>query len=179
MRWAAWRSAKGRRRCSPASTIASITCRRDKPRYLMGVGKPDDIVGAVERGIDMFDCVLPTRSGRNGQAFTWTGPLNIRNARFAEDLRAARPALRLPGLRRLEPRLSSSPGQGRRNARRHADDLAQPVVLPATDGGSAQRHRGGAADRLRQRVPARLCVQGILERRMSGGFSHGTIYQAA
>ena len=58
----------------------------DKPRYLMGVGKPDDIVGAVERGIDMFDCVLPTRSGRNGQAFTWAGPLNIRNARFAEDM---------------------------------------------------------------------------------------------
>ena len=58
----------------------------DKPRYLMGVGKPDDIVGAVERGIDMFDCVLPTRSGRNGQAFTWDGPLNIRNARFAEDM---------------------------------------------------------------------------------------------
>ncbi|MEO8723808.1 MAG: tRNA guanosine(34) transglycosylase Tgt [Sphingobium sp.] len=58
----------------------------DKPRYLMGVGKPDDIVGAVERGIDMFDCVLPTRSGRNGQAFTWDGPLNIRNARFTEDL---------------------------------------------------------------------------------------------
>ena len=57
----------------------------DRPRYLMGVGKPDDIVGAVERGIDMFDCVLPTRSGRNGQAFTWSGPLNIRNARFAED----------------------------------------------------------------------------------------------
>jgi queuine tRNA-ribosyltransferase len=56
-----------------------------KPRYLMGVGKPDDIVGAVERGIDMFDCVLPTRSGRNGQAFTWDGPINIRNAKFAED----------------------------------------------------------------------------------------------
>jgi queuine tRNA-ribosyltransferase len=57
----------------------------DKPRYLMGVGKPDDIVGAVERGIDMFDCVLPTRSGRTGQAFTRTGPINIRNARFGED----------------------------------------------------------------------------------------------
>ena len=56
-----------------------------KPRYLMGVGKPDDIVGAVERGIDMFDCVLPTRSGRTGQAFTADGPINIRNARFAED----------------------------------------------------------------------------------------------
>ena len=51
----------------------------------MGVGKPDDLVGAVERGVDMFDCVLPTRSGRNGQAFTWAGPLNLRNARFAED----------------------------------------------------------------------------------------------
>ncbi|MDZ7588976.1 MAG: tRNA guanosine(34) transglycosylase Tgt [Parasphingorhabdus sp.] len=57
----------------------------DRPRYLMGVGKPDDLVGAVARGIDMFDCVLPTRSGRNGQAFTWGGPLNIRNAKFAED----------------------------------------------------------------------------------------------
>jgi len=56
-----------------------------KPRYLMGVGKPDDIVGAVERGIDMFDCVLPTRSGRNGQAFTRNGPINLRNARFGED----------------------------------------------------------------------------------------------
>jgi queuine tRNA-ribosyltransferase len=57
----------------------------DKPRYLMGVGKPDDIVGAVVRGIDMFDCVLPTRSGRTGQAFTADGPINIRNAKFAED----------------------------------------------------------------------------------------------
>jgi len=55
------------------------------PRYLMGVGKPDDIIGAVMRGIDMFDCVLPTRSGRTGQAFTRDGPINIRNARFAED----------------------------------------------------------------------------------------------
>ena len=58
---------------------------QDRPRYLMGVGKPDDLVGAVERGVDMFDCVLPSRSGRNGQAFTWNGALNLRNARFAED----------------------------------------------------------------------------------------------
>jgi queuine tRNA-ribosyltransferase len=57
----------------------------ERPRYLMGVGKPDDIVEAVMRGIDMFDCVLPTRSGRTGQAFTADGPLNIRNARHAED----------------------------------------------------------------------------------------------
>jgi queuine tRNA-ribosyltransferase len=57
----------------------------ERPRYLMGVGKPDDVVEAVVRGVDMFDCVLPTRSGRTGQAFTADGPINMRNARFAED----------------------------------------------------------------------------------------------
>jgi queuine tRNA-ribosyltransferase len=57
----------------------------DRPRYLMGVGKPADIVGAVARGIDMFDCVLPTRSGRTAQAFTRAGTVNLRNARHAED----------------------------------------------------------------------------------------------
>ncbi|SFR36960.1 tRNA-guanine transglycosylase [Yoonia tamlensis] len=59
----------------------------DKPRYLMGVGKPDDIVGAVKRGIDMMDCVLPSRSGRTGQIFTRHGVLNIKNARHADDPR--------------------------------------------------------------------------------------------
>lgn len=59
----------------------------DKPRYLMGVGRPDDIVGAVLRGVDMFDCVMPTRSGRTAQAFTKYGPINIRNARHREDPR--------------------------------------------------------------------------------------------
>ena len=68
----------------------------DKPRYLMGVGKPDDIVGAVERGLDMFDCVMPTRSGRTGQAFTRTGPINIRNAKFAEDMGPLDPACPCP-----------------------------------------------------------------------------------
>lgn len=60
---------------------------QDKPRYLMGVGKPDDIVGAVKRGIDMMDCVLPSRSGRNGQVFTRRGTLNMKNARHADDPR--------------------------------------------------------------------------------------------
>ncbi|MFN3661677.1 tRNA guanosine(34) transglycosylase Tgt [Yoonia sp.] len=59
----------------------------DKPRYLMGVGKPDDIVGAVKRGIDMMDCVLPSRSGRTGQVFTRHGVVNIKNARHADDPR--------------------------------------------------------------------------------------------
>ena len=68
----------------------------DAPRYLMGVGKPDDIVEAVRRGIDMFDCVLPTRSGRTGQAFTADGPINIRNARFAEDREPMEPGCPCP-----------------------------------------------------------------------------------
>ena len=68
----------------------------DRPRYLMGVGKPDDIVGAAERGVDMFDCVLPTRSGRTGQAFTRGGPINIRNAKFGEDEGPLDPACPCP-----------------------------------------------------------------------------------
>jgi queuine tRNA-ribosyltransferase len=63
----------------------------DRPRYLMGVGKPADIIGAVQRGIDLFDCVLPTRSGRTAQAFTWRGTVNLRNARHAADPRPLDP----------------------------------------------------------------------------------------
>jgi queuine tRNA-ribosyltransferase len=74
----------------------------DKPRYLMGVGKPDDIIEAVVRGIDMFDCVLPTRSGRTGQAFTADGPLNLRNARFAEDTDPIEPGCPCPACTRFE-----------------------------------------------------------------------------
>ncbi len=58
---------------------------KDKPRYLMGVGTPSDILGAVKSGIDMFDCVMPTRSGRTGLAFTWEGKLNLRNAKYQND----------------------------------------------------------------------------------------------
>ncbi len=68
----------------------------DRPRYLMGVGKPDDIVGAVQRGIDMFDCVLPSRSGRTGQAQTRFGQVNLRNARHAEDPRPLDPDCTCP-----------------------------------------------------------------------------------
>jgi queuine tRNA-ribosyltransferase len=58
---------------------------KDKPRYLMGVGTPSDILGAVKSGIDMFDCVMPTRSGRTGLAFTWNGKVNLRNAQYQKD----------------------------------------------------------------------------------------------
>jgi len=74
----------------------------DRPRYLMGVGKPDDIVEAVVRGIDMFDCVLPTRSGRTGQAFTADGPINLRNARFAEDRDPIEPGCPCPACAQFE-----------------------------------------------------------------------------
>ncbi|SIO29496.1 tRNA-guanine transglycosylase [Rhodovulum sp. ES.010] len=71
----------------------------DKPRYLMGVGKPEDIVGAVAHGIDMMDCVLPTRSGRTGQAFTRRGAVNIKNARHQDDPRPLDEACTCPACR--------------------------------------------------------------------------------
>ena len=77
----------------------------DRPRYLMGVGRPADIVGAVKRGIDMFDCVMPTRAGRTAQAFTRRGELNLRNARHRDDPRPIDEQLRLPRL----PHITAAP----------------------------------------------------------------------
>ncbi|MEZ6011898.1 MAG: tRNA guanosine(34) transglycosylase Tgt [Hyphomonas sp.] len=71
----------------------------DLPRYVMGVGKPIDLVESVARGIDMFDCVLPTRSGRHGQAWTWAGPINVKNAQYAEDLSPLDEAVNCPASR--------------------------------------------------------------------------------
>jgi queuine tRNA-ribosyltransferase len=71
----------------------------ERPRYLMGVGKPVDLVEAIARGVDMFDCVLPTRSGRHGQAWTREGPMNLKNARFAEDHEPLDPTLDCPASR--------------------------------------------------------------------------------
>jgi len=66
-------------------TVTTSVLPEDRPRYLMGVGTPEDLLEAIARGIDMFDCVMPTRSGRHNQAFTWGGRLNLRNARYADD----------------------------------------------------------------------------------------------
>jgi queuine tRNA-ribosyltransferase len=77
-----------------ALTAAALPA--DRPRYLMGVGRPEDLVGAVQRGVDLFDCVLPTRSGRTAQAWTRRGPLNLRNARHAEDPRPVDPECACP-----------------------------------------------------------------------------------
>ncbi len=78
---------------------AVATLPADRPRYLMGVGKPIDIVEAVARGVDMFDCVMPTRSGRHGQAWTWDGPINLKAARFAEDGEPLMPEIACPASR--------------------------------------------------------------------------------
>ncbi|MFQ6114494.1 MAG: tRNA guanosine(34) transglycosylase Tgt, partial [bacterium] len=67
--------------------ICTSLLPREKPRYLMGMGKPEDLVEAVALGVDMFDCVIPTRNGRKGQVFTWNGPINVKNATYKEDFR--------------------------------------------------------------------------------------------
>ncbi len=128
----------------------------DRPRYLMGVGEPDDILGAVERGIDMFDCVLPTRAGRHALAYTRFGKLNLKNARHADDPQPARPGKRVPGRARLFARLSASSGQGQRDARRHAAHLGQRRLLPGADGRHPQRDQREALRRFRRRDPRAL-----------------------
>ena len=112
----------------------------DRPRYLMGVGTPADIVGAVRRGIDMFDCVIPTRSGRMARAYTSEGVLNLRNARFADDPVAARSPLRLSGMLAACAGLSASSVPRRRDARADAADMAQPDLLSRPDAAAARRH---------------------------------------
>jgi len=79
--------------------IATAVLPPDRPRYLMGVGTPQDLLLSIARGIDMFDCVMPTRSGRHCQAFTWSGRLNLRNARYAEDATPLDPESACPAAR--------------------------------------------------------------------------------
>ena len=144
-RSAAWRSAKARPRCSPCWTRPCRMLPADAPRYLMGVGTPDDLVGAVQRGIDMFDCVMPTRAGRTAQAFTCARrgqpaqrPPSPTTRGRSTPTAPARPAA-------PQPRLPAPPVQGRRDPRADAADLAQSAVLPGPDARPAHRdHRAPA-----------------------------------
>ncbi len=119
----------------------------DTPRYLMGVGTPDDILESVRRGIDMFDCVLPTRAGRHGLAYTRFGKLNMKNARHADDPRPLDEASGCPASRDYSRGLHPPSRQGGRGARGHAADLEQPGLLSIADGG---RSRGDRRRRLRR-----------------------------
>ena len=134
----------------------------DRPRYLMGVGTPDDILESVRRGIDMFDCVLPTRAGRHGLAYTRFGKINLKNARHAEDPRPLDEDERLPGDARLFARLSAPPREVGRGARRHAADVEQPPLLPVADGGGARGDRGGELCGLCGGVQSRVGLGGGL-----------------
>ncbi len=90
---------EGQQRTFAVTEATTPLLPSNRPRYLMGVGKPDDLVGAVARGVDMFDCVLPTRSGRTGQAWTRCGPISIENARHADDPRPLDADCRCPACR--------------------------------------------------------------------------------
>ena len=125
----------------------------ESPRYLMGVGKPDDIAGAVLRGIDMFDCVLPTRSGRNGQAFTRSGTLNLRNARHANDGGPLDEACRCPACAQF--------------SRAYLHHMAQPYFLPGFDDAAQGRSRGQARGRIRRAFPKGLLCRSPRNRRFA------------
>ena len=123
--------------------VATAILPADRPRYLMGVGTPEDLLLSIARGIDMFDCVMPTRSGRHCQAFTWGGRLNLRNARYAEDATPLDPGKRL-SRRALREGLSAPSRALGRDARCHAAQLRQCSVLSGADGPRAGGDRGGA-----------------------------------
>ena len=117
---------------------------REKPRYLMGVGTPEDLLAGIAAGVDMFDCVLPTRTARNGLLFTSRGRLTVKNARFADDERPARPWLHLLHLPDLLPGVPSPPLPGRRDPGAAPQHAAQRAPLPPAHGGGPGGHRGGA-----------------------------------
>ena len=116
----------------------------DKPRYFMGIGDPEGILEVIERGVDMFDCVLPTRTARTGSALTWEGRLNLRNAALRPRRAPDRRALRLPGLPALLARLRPAPRQPG-GAARPAPPLPAQSTLPDRADSRARARRSSAA----------------------------------
>ena len=123
--------------------LTALRLPADKPRYLMGVGTPVDLIESVARGADMFDCVMPTRAGRHGLAFTWAGKVNLKNARHADDPEPARSGQHLPRRARLFARLPASPREIGGVPGRDAALVGQRRLLPAADGRHARGHRRG------------------------------------
>ncbi len=117
----------------------------DRPRYLMGVGRPEDIVAAVLRGIDMFDCVMPTRHARNGHLFTATGVINIRNRVHQSDLGPIDPDCDCYTCRNYTPGLPAAPRPLQRDPGLPAEYHPQPALLPAADALAAGGDRRGPA----------------------------------
>ena len=123
----------------------------DKPRYLMGVGTPEDLVAGVSAGIDMFDCVMPTRNARNGWLFTRFGDIKIRNARYKADTEPLDATCGCYACRNFTRAYLHHLHRVNEILGRAADDHPQPVLLPGADGGLARSHRGGHPSRLRSR----------------------------
>ncbi len=116
-----------------------------KPRYLMGVGTPEDLVEGVAHGVDMFDCVMPTRNARNGHLFTRFGDLRLRNARYKDDERPIDETCSCHACGRLHPRLPAPPGPLRRDAGPDAGQHPQPALLPEPDARDARGARRSGA----------------------------------
>ena len=128
----------------------------DRPRYLMGVGTPEDILEAVARGIDMFDCVMPTRNGRHGMAFTRFGPVNLQNARHADDPRPLDEESAWPSTRSYSRAYLHHLDEIRRNAGRDAAVGNQCRVLSGADARHPRRDRAGNVRTFPRADPRRL-----------------------
>ena len=132
----------------------------DRPRYLMGVGTPDDLVEAVARGIDMFDCVLPTRNGRHGLAFTRFGPINLKNARHADDPRPLDEASTCPAARDYSRAYLHHLVKANEMLGAILLTTVNRRLLPGADGGHARGDRGRQVSRISARRPREGWAQG-------------------
>ena len=130
----------------------------DRPRYFMGIGDPEGILEVIEAGVDMFDCVLPTRTARTGSALTSEGRLNLRNARFATRPGTTRRLLRLPGLLTVQPRLHPAPGQPERAARAAAPLAPQSTLRDRADPRRTRRDRARWVRLLQTRLAGKADV---------------------
>ena len=131
-----------------AATAAALPA--DRPRYLMGVGTPEDLLEAVARGVDMFDCVMPTRNGRHGLAFTRFGPINIKNAHHADDPRPLDAESRCPAARDFSRAYLHHLFRSGEALGGTLLSVDQSVLLPGPDGGSARRDQRRPLCRLRR-----------------------------
>ena len=142
----------------------------DRVRYLMGVGTPEDIVEAVRRGVDLFDCVLPTRNARNGYLFVPWGVVKIRNRRYRDDERPINPECTCHTCRHYSRAYLHQPRPVRGDPRVEAQHRPQPALLPASDGRDARRDREpalrGLAARLRRAPRIRGARRRALRREM-------------
>ena len=133
----------------------------ERPRYLMGVGTPEDIVAGVEAGVDMFDCVLPTRNARNGHLFTRHGDVKIRNARHRTDTGPLDATCGCYTCRQLHARLPAPPAARERDPRRPPQHDPQPPLLPVARRGDARGDRRRAVRRLGPAIPRRPRARGM------------------